>query len=277
MCAKLGIKRIAYDWRAEHVATFEQEILEYKKHGLEYFAFWAVHEEAFKLFEKHKLSPQIWFMLPQPPDGAQAERVKTAAENLLPLLARAKVMGSQVGLYNHGGWSGEPENMVAVCNYLQQHHKITNVGIVYNQHHSHHRIDDFDVVLKMLQPHLLCLNLNGMTRGGEANGRKILPLGVDLLDVKMLRIIRDSQYDGPIGIIGHTQDDVEQRLLDNLEGLDWIRPQLDGKMATKRPPLRTPIPPLKETPDVKSAGSNVDLPPDTQRLGAVGDFSPATC
>ena len=36
MCAKLGIKRVAYDWRAEHVATFEQEILEYKKHGLEY-------------------------------------------------------------------------------------------------------------------------------------------------------------------------------------------------------------------------------------------------
>ncbi|MFP6587931.1 MAG: hypothetical protein VB814_09805, partial [Pirellulaceae bacterium] len=116
MCVKLGIQRIAYDWRAEHVATFEQEILEYKKHGLEYFAFWGVHEEAFKLFEKHKLSPQIWFMLPQPPDGTQAERVKLAAKGLLSLLARAKAMGSEVGLYNHGGWSGEPENMVAVCN-----------------------------------------------------------------------------------------------------------------------------------------------------------------
>ena len=273
MCAKLGIKRVAYDWRAEHVATFEQEILEYKKHGLEYFAFWAVHEEAFKLFEKHKIAPQIWFMLPQPPAGTQLERVKVAAENLLSLLARAKAMGSKVGLYNHGGWSGEPENMVAVCNYLQQHHEITNVGIVYNQHHSHHRIDDFDALLKILKPHLLCLNLNGMTRGGEANGRKILPLGVDVLDVKLLRLIRDSQYDGPIGIIGHTQDDVEQRLLDNLEGLDWIRPQLDGKPATKRPPLRTPIPPLKATRGVKSVSTEADLPPDTQRLGAVGDYS----
>ena len=31
MCAKLGLKKVAYDWRQEHVATFEQEILEYKK------------------------------------------------------------------------------------------------------------------------------------------------------------------------------------------------------------------------------------------------------
>ena len=51
MCANLGLKKVAFDWREEHVATFEQEILEYKKHGLEYFAFWHVQEDAFKFFE----------------------------------------------------------------------------------------------------------------------------------------------------------------------------------------------------------------------------------
>ena len=86
MCAKLGLKKVAYDWRQEHVATFEQEILEYKKNGLEYFAFWYVHEEAFKLFEKHKLSPQIWYMIPQQEDGTQEQRVKQASEACLPVI-----------------------------------------------------------------------------------------------------------------------------------------------------------------------------------------------
>jgi hypothetical protein len=41
MVAKMGIKKIAYDWRQEHVAEFEREILAYQKHGIEFFAFWA--------------------------------------------------------------------------------------------------------------------------------------------------------------------------------------------------------------------------------------------
>ena len=40
MLKELGITRCAYDWREEHVPTFEQEILEYKKNGIEFFAFW---------------------------------------------------------------------------------------------------------------------------------------------------------------------------------------------------------------------------------------------
>ena len=66
MCAELGLTKVAYDWRQEHVATFEQEILEYRKHGLEYFAFWDVHDEAFRLFEKYGLHPQIWKMCASP-------------------------------------------------------------------------------------------------------------------------------------------------------------------------------------------------------------------
>ena len=30
---------MAYDWRTQHVKEFEEEILQYKKHGLEFFAF----------------------------------------------------------------------------------------------------------------------------------------------------------------------------------------------------------------------------------------------
>ncbi|QDT97608.1 DUF6797 domain-containing protein [Gimesia aquarii] len=239
MCAKLGLKKIAYDWRQEHIPTFEQEILEYKKHGLEYFAFWGEHEAAFKLFKKHDLHPQIWVTLRGPDKGTQKQRIQMAAKQLLPLVRRTAKMGSKLGLYNHGGWGGEPENLVAVCEYLKKHHDAQHVGIVYNQHHAHSRIDDFAKILALMKPHLLCLNLNGMTREGDKHGKKILPLGEGEYDVALLKTIKDSGYSGPIGIIGHTQDDVEQRLQDNLDGLEWIIPQLDGTPPAPKPKLRT--------------------------------------
>lgn len=239
MCAKLGLKKVAYDWRNEHVPTFEQEILEYKKHGIEYFAFWGGHAEAYKLFKKHDLHPQIWRMIGPLNSATQEDHVKAAANQMLPLVETAREMKCKVGLYNHGGWGGEPENLVAVCEYLRKHHNGEHVGIVYNQHHSHSRVDDFAANLKAMKPFLLCLNLNGITRDGDKHGKKILPLGEGELDVSLLKTIRDSGYDGPIGIIGHTQDDVEQRLQDNLDGLDWILPQLDGKQPGPKPTPRT--------------------------------------
>ena len=228
MVKRLGLSRVAYDWRNEHVPTFEEEILEYKRHGIEYFAFWDVHPEALRLFRKHELRPQIWKTMSAPEADTQQERVRLAAEQMLPLVEAADELGSKLGLYNHGGWAGEPENLVAVCEYLREHHAADHVGIVYNLQHAHEHIDDFADVLKLMQPYLLCLNLNGMDTGGEAIGRKILPLGTGEHDLELLKIIRDSGYRGPIGIIGHTQDDVEQRLLDNLDGLDWLLPQLEG-------------------------------------------------
>ena len=239
MIKQLGMRRVAYDWREQHVAEFEQEIIEYKKHGIEYFAFWSSHEEAFTLFEKHGLHPQIWQTLPSPPGDTQQQRVRAASLQMLPLVERTRKLGSKLGLYNHGGWGGEPENMVAVCDYLREHHAADHVGIVYNQHHAHSRIDDFAEILALMKPYLLCLNLNGMVTDGDKVGKKILPLGEGEHDVRLLKAIRDSGYSGPIGIIGHTQDDVEQRLLDNLEGLEWILPQLDGKPAAPKPKPRT--------------------------------------
>ena len=93
MLNELGIKRCAYDWRDEHVPTFEQEILEYKKHGIEFFAFWSVHEEAFKLFEKYDLHPQIWVIIGAPAGDSQATKVEAATQQMLGLAKRTKAMG----------------------------------------------------------------------------------------------------------------------------------------------------------------------------------------
>ncbi len=73
-----------------------------------------------------------------------------------------------------------------------------------------------------MKPHLLVLNLNGMIPNGEALGKKIVPLAAGSLDRSLLQVIADSGYTGPIGILNHTDHDAEARLLDNLEGLDWL-------------------------------------------------------
>jgi azurin/sugar phosphate isomerase/epimerase len=238
MVAKMGIKKIAYDWRQEHVAEFEREILAYQKHGIEMFAFWGAHDEAFRLFEKYKLHPQLWIMMKGTGDTQEAQ-IKSAAEGLLPILAKAKAIGSQVGIYNHGGWGGEPENMVAVCDYLKKNHATDNIGIIYNLHHGHSHLDRLPKAIEAMKPHLLCLNLNGMDIAGDTKGRKILPLGVGTQDVKVLRQIRASGYSGPIGILNHTNEDAEGRLLDNLDGLKWLVPQLDDAKPGEKPKYRT--------------------------------------
>ena len=249
MVRQLGITKIAYDWRGEHVPQFEQEILEYKKRGLEYFAFWSVHEEAFRLFEKYRLNPQIWILATSPAGTLTREQqVKEAATKLLPLVERTRKLGSQLGLYNHGGWGGEPENLVAVCEYLREHHGASHVGIVYNQHHGHGHVDHFATALASMKPYLLCLNLNGLVREGDKRGLKIQPVGQGELDLPMLKIIAASGYRGPIGIIGHTNDDVELRLRDNLEGLDWLVAQLSGQPAGPKPTPRLPLLPKSPVP-----------------------------
>ena len=239
MVAKLGFTKVAYDWRAERVPTFEQEILEYQKHKLDYFAFWSQHDEAYRLFEKHGLHPQIWVMMGSPAAPTNEKRVQLAAKQLLPVVERTRKAGCRLTIYNHGGWAGEPENMIAVAKFLRDKHDAAHVGVVYNLHHGHDHLDRFPVALKTMIPYLHCLNLNGMVAGGDKKGQKILPLGEGDLDLGLLKIIRDSGYRGPIGIIGHTNDDVEERLQDNLDGLDWLLPQLEGKPAGQKPRFRT--------------------------------------
>lgn len=239
MLEELGLRRVAYDWREKHVAEFETEILQYQQHGLEYFAFWGEHEEAFQLFEKHDLHPQIWKMLPQPAGDSDEQRLAAAVQQILPLVKRTQSMGCKLGIYNHGGWSGNPKNMVAICEALHQEHQAKHVGIVYNLHHGHEHISDFKTHLAAMQPFLHCLNLNGMTADGEEQGKKILPLGAGEMDLQLVKQILKSGYEGPIGILGHTQDDVELRLRDNLTGLEWILQQLKTDRVLAKPTYST--------------------------------------
>ncbi|MBL8809572.1 MAG: hypothetical protein JNM43_05300 [Planctomycetaceae bacterium] len=220
MVRRLGMARVAYDWRDVHVPTFEEEILQYKKHDIEFFAFWSWHDAFEPLIEKHGIHPQIWLMFSAPAEGTHEQKVKAAAESLLPMVEKTKRHKLKLGLYNHGGWSGEPKNMIDVCEYLRTHHQADHVGIVYNLHHAHEHIADFEQQLTMLKPYLLCLNLNGMNDNATP---KILPIGSGQHDTEMLKIILKSGYDGPIGIIDHRETiDAEESLQQNLTGLKKV-------------------------------------------------------
>ncbi len=231
MIKRLGLHRVAYDWRQEHVPTFEQEILQYKKHGIEYFAFWGWHEDMEPLIRKYGIKPQIWITCAAPDAGTQDEKIKAAADALLPLVGKTKELGLQLGLYNHGGWGGEPANMVAVCEYLREHHDARHVGIVYNFHHGHSHITDFAESLQEMKPYLLCVNINGMAEPIDveqnAGKNKIVPVGSGVHEQKMIQTVIDSGYSGPIGVLGHRADmDAEEALRLNLNGLSALLKRL---------------------------------------------------
>lgn len=233
MLQKLGVM-FAYDYRAEHIPTFDAELTALKRHGVHLLAWWFPNElnnEArliLDLLKRHNLQPQLWLSgggEPLTDPGKQQERVTAEARRIIPIAREAAAIGCKVGLYNHGGWFGEPENQLAIVEQLRTM-GITNVGIVYNQHHGHSHVDRFPQLLQLMKPHLLCLNLNGMDRDGDQHGKKILVLGQGELDLQLLRIIQQSGWDGPIGILNHTDEDAETRLRANLEGLERLVRQL---------------------------------------------------
>ena len=252
---ELGIKEFAYDWRPEHIPTFDQEVDELNKAGIHLRAFWfpsAINSEAkaiLSLIERRKLDCELWVSLGDPSGKTQEEKVQQVVKQLDPILVEAKRLGVKVGLYNHGGWFGEPENMLQIVRKIGS----PSVGIVYNLHHGHDHLPRLESVLTLLKDHLLCLNLNGMDIRGDRNGRKILPLGQGSEDLKCLALIRKSGYKGPLGILGHTNFDAKETLLDNLNGLEWL---LDGGKG--KPPLPlTPLP--KATVQAPNNGTNQGL------------------
>ncbi len=104
MLSDLGVGRLAYNWTQQDNPDFEEEILQCRKHGIEYLAFWNEKEDAFKLFEKYGLQPQIWKISPSPKVDSQEEKVAEAARRMMPFAKRAKELGSPFGLYNHLNW-----------------------------------------------------------------------------------------------------------------------------------------------------------------------------
>ena len=244
MLERLGFTKFAYDYRAEHIPTFDAEMVALKKHNVQLVAWWfpttlnAEGEQILDVLKRHHIrGAQLWVMgggAPTRNAEEQRTRVETEAARLRPIADAAKGIGASVALYNHGAWFGDPENQLAIIEKLRAS-GVTNVGIVYNLHHGHEHLPRFAEMLAKMKPHLLALNLNGMFADGESSGRKIVPLGQGDLDSKLFAVIRDSGWHGPLGILNHTDEDAEGRLQDNLDGLDWLVGQAAGKIPKPQP------------------------------------------
>jgi sugar phosphate isomerase/epimerase len=229
MLSELGLKRLAYDWRDEHIETWDEEWRQLQKHDIELTAFWcsssmdpASHPKnklIFEFIKRNQIKTQLWIMLPENELAKitdESQRLTQAAQSVREFAKRAAELECQVGIYNHGAWSGRPATLLAIMQKLKGQE---NLGIVYNFHHSHEDLEEFPEALERMLPYLLCLNLNGMTPGGP----KILPLGKGVLDAKIFGWIRDSGYSGPIGILDHRNElDAKLSLQQNLKGLEQL-------------------------------------------------------
>lgn len=253
MLVQLGLKSVAYDWRDQHVAEFEEEFLQYQKHGIRMVAFWGLHPKALELFVKHDLHPQIWIMAPAPEAPTESERVQKAVAALLPAVEQARQAKCQIALYNHGGWAGEPETMAAIVKELREKHGAMHAGIVYNFHHGHAHLDDFPARWKAMQPYLFAVNLNGMEPGGDTRGRKILHLSEGTHELAMMRTIAESGWSGPVGLIDHREEtDSAITLRNNLRGFDWLVKELASPgSAGPKPAMEDGRPPAGKEPPEK--------------------------
>ena len=228
MLNQLGITKLAYDWREEHIPTFDAEIDALHAHGIGLTAFWLSTgddpannhdvQAVLDVLRRRRVKTQIWARYV--PDKSfdtltQEEKVARAAKTISYLAAEAGKIGCSIGLYNHNDWYGEPENELAILHAVHA----SNVGLVYNFNHAEDQIEQFPVFFPKILPHLMAVNLAGLRQGDK----HIFPVGQGGSEGKMIEIVRKSGYRGPIGIINeNTAPDAEQGLEMNMAGLRQI-------------------------------------------------------
>ena len=231
MLKRLGIKKYAYDWRAEHLPQMAGELQLAAENGIEVIAVWMwidnnsdsveklsdTNEKVFSILETVGYKGQIWvgfnanFF-----DGLpEEEAVKKGAGMIGSLSKRATPLGCKVALYNHGDWFGEPENQIKIMKALPGE----DLGLIYNFHHGRGQIDAFPEMVDVMLPYLWSVNLNGVKREGP----EIMPIGSGDYEKGMIDLLLEKGYKGDFGILGHIEDkDVEGVLKANLEGLGRI-------------------------------------------------------
>ncbi len=236
MLRELGFRKMAYDWRAQHLPHFPEEIRVLRDHDIELAAVWLWIDEKsadglqpeqefiFKTLEDAGVATSIWIGFHENVYAGREDDQKVArlAEIVDRLQERARKSGSRVALYNHGGWAGIPGNQVRIIRAS----RFNDIGIVFNFHHGHDQIDRFAEALRVMGPWLETVNLNGMKKDGS----HIVDIGKGDHERDMIQILVDSGFSGNIGIIGHTTgEDVREVLARNLDGLEQVLMDLQGK------------------------------------------------
>ncbi|GIG53970.1 phosphotransferase [Demequina activiva] len=269
MLTRLGLTRIIWDWREEHALRFAAEMDALEAADISVVGLWCPlplgepgapdADVALGLVDPHVRAqveqlrrrgsrPDLWTCVEFGQEGTPARlspamqraRVRRVADHLEPLARLALDADMCLALTNHLGWFGEPENQVEVVEELA-HRDLRNVGIAYQFQHSHHHAHRFAEVLAIMQPHLVAVALSGVDPDGIQTGRKILPWGAGRMDRKLAHVLMASGWEGQIAVQGHSSDDAEPRLLDSLEGIEWMLDRWKGvRHARPVPRIATP-------------------------------------
>ena len=233
MLHELGFTQFAYDWREEHLDSMEEEWAYAEEKGIDIFSVWMWfnaerdslgklspgNERVFQALKNTKLKTQIWISFNENFfEGLDEDGTLVKAKEMVQFIAsRADSIGCTVSLYNHGDWFGEPKNQIRIIQGLPEF----DLGIIYNFHHGHEQIEYYDEIITESLPYLKCVNINGM----NVDGPEILPVGQGQLEEEMIRKLLEKGYDGPIGILGHVEEeDVQLVLQRNLDGLYALFP-----------------------------------------------------
>lgn len=241
MLDELGFKQFAYDWRAEHLASFPDEIKALKEHDIKLKSVWlwidtdssqlfdATNEQLFDIIKQNNVKTEFWlgFSNKHFEGLSDEEKLDKAAASISYIQERAKELGCTIALYNHGDWFGEPINQIRIIEKIGA----KDIGIVYNFHHAHLQVKEFPELLEKMLPYLKTINLNGM----KIAGPKILPIGQGDEELGMLKTLKKSGYSGFIGILCHIEtEDAKVVLKRNIMGLKELLKSMgeDEALAT---------------------------------------------
>jgi len=239
MLLQLGITKMAYDWREKNIPEFDTEIQTLKKHHIKLQSFWLMSgadpagEGNLKLvldaLKRNHVKTEIWLDI----DGidlskmTQEEKVAVHARSIKYIVEEAAKIGCTVALYNDEGWYGEPENQLAIIDYL----KMPEIGMVYNFHHAQDQVDRFPEFFPKILPRLRAITVAGLK---GRNPAKVVPVGQGDQEYELMRIVKASAYRGPINILNEeTRPDAEEGLQLNMDGFVDIIKALGDTAALK--------------------------------------------
>jgi hypothetical protein len=171
---------------------------------------------------------------------AQEQRVLREADRIAAFVKLATPYGCRVNIYNHRNWFGYIENELAILAQLQTR-GVSNVGMVYNFSHSRDRYHDdsktFSLLWEKMKAHVVQVNVTGISQEGAHPLYPSQGTG----ELEMMRVIQESGWRGPIGLLGDKEGDAETTLQKTLMGVAWIAAELKQRgSGGPRPVLTVP-------------------------------------
>jgi hypothetical protein len=227
MLKGLGMKKYAYDWRADDLDQMADEIKVAVEQGIEISAVWLwiddnhdaidtlspTNQRMFRILKESGLKTDVWLSFHSNffTSVHHTARLAKGSRMIKGIADQVEAMGCRLALYNHGDWFGDPRNQIKLIEKIDR-----NIGLIYNFHHGHHQIDEFSTLVDAMLPYLWVVNLNGMKK----DDYKILPLGTGDHEKNMITTLLNAGYSGPFGILGHVDGaDMKRILQQNLSGL----------------------------------------------------------